>query len=183
MTVLRVGIERWADASGVANIYERGTQARRDLAEQLENSVKWKGRRPFIELLRASLVEDGKLPPKSPAQEVFPLEGTEDPMESRGEEWRDDFEQAMGESFGDCVSPPIPFEDASPHECCEVVWSVAGFDVTPTRLARLSTEQVAELARYFGEYFECKPPTAEQIQSAVTQTLARWPPGSLGEFA
>ena len=39
------------------------------------------------------------------------------------EDWRPDFEQALGETFGDYVSPPVPFEDASPHECCEVVWA------------------------------------------------------------
>ncbi len=52
-------------------------------------------------------------------------------------DWRPDFEQALGESFGEAVCPPVPFEDASPHECCEVVWAVAGADVTPTMLAEL----------------------------------------------
>ena len=37
-------------------------------------------------------------------------------------------EQALGETF----------EDASPHECCEVVWHVVGNDVTPVVLAALS---------------------------------------------
>jgi hypothetical protein len=49
-------------------------------------------------------------------------------MAKRGEDWGLDFEQALGETFGDHVSPPVPFEDASPHECCEVVWTVAGCD-------------------------------------------------------
>ena len=43
-------------------------------------------------------------------------------MAKGGEDWRPDFEQALGETFGDYVSPPVPFEDASPHECCEVVY-------------------------------------------------------------
>ena len=72
-----------------------------------------------------------------------------------GEDWRPDFEQALGETFGEHVSPPVPFEDASPHECCEVVWAAAGRDVTPARLAALGEDQVSDLARKFGEYFEC----------------------------
>lgn len=54
-------------------------------------------------------------------------------MAKKGEDWRPDFEQAVGETFGEFVSPPVPFEDASPHECCEVVWAVAGRRVTPAR--------------------------------------------------
>jgi hypothetical protein len=50
-------------------------------------------------------------------------------MTTPGEDWRPDFLQALGETFGEYVSPPIPFEHAIAH------------------------------------------------------TLARWPVGSLGEFA
>jgi hypothetical protein len=100
-----------------------------------------------------------------------------------GEDWRPDFEQALGETFGDYVSPPVPFEDASPHECCEVVWAVVGRNVTPARLAALDDNQVSNLARKFGEYFECDAPTVEQIREAIAKTLARWPVGSLGEAA
>jgi hypothetical protein len=100
-------------------------------------------------------------------------------MARTGEEWRSDFEQAMGETFGDFVSPPVPFDDASPHECCEVVWSVAGRDVTPARLAWFGASQVATLARRFGEYFGCEPPSESQVRDPIAQTLARWPVGSL----
>jgi len=102
-------------------------------------------------------------------------------MAKTGEEWRNDFEQAMGESFGEWVSPPVPFEDASPHECCEVVWSVAGHDVTPAVLAGLDEPTVAALAREFGEHFGCEPPSVAQVREAIGHTLARWPVGSLGE--
>lgn len=95
--------------------------------------------------------------------------------------WRQDFEQAMGESFGESISPPIPFEDASPHECCEVIWSVLGRDVTPTRLAALSEPQIAVLALKFGEYYESDPPTVRQIKDALALVLMRWPVGSLNE--
>lgn len=99
------------------------------------------------------------------------------------EDWRPDFEQALGETFGALVSPPVPFEDASAHECCEVVWTVAGHDVTPTRLAALTQVEVVTLARKFGEYFESDAPSVQQIQDAIAQTLARWPVGSLDETA
>jgi len=51
---------------------------------------------------------------------------------------RDDFPTAMGESFSDSISPPIPFDFVSAHECYNAVWSVLGEDVTPTKLASLS---------------------------------------------
>jgi hypothetical protein len=94
---------------------------------------------------------------------------------------RSDFDQALGESFGESVSPPIPFDDASPHECCEALWEVLGPDITPTQLAQLSPETIATIAQQFGEYFECEAPTVEQIQAAIAQTLFRWPIGALGE--
>ena len=98
-------------------------------------------------------------------------------------ELQGDFDTALGESFSDYVSPPVPFEDASPHECCEAVWLAVGRDVTPTRLAGLGGPQVAVLARRFGEYFGCEPPSVSQVRDAVAQTLTRWPVGSLGEAA
>ena len=104
-------------------------------------------------------------------------------MSKVGEEWHPDFEQALGETFGALVSPPVPFEDASPHECCEVVWLVAGRDVTPARLAALTQPEVVTLARKFGEYFESDAPSVQQIKDAIAQTLARWPAGSLDETA
>ena len=99
----------------------------------------------------------------------------------KGEDWRADFEQALGETFGELVCPPVPFEDASPHECCEVVWAVVGRDVTPTRLDSLDEDGIVALARRFGEDFECDAPTPGQIREAIDEILARWPVGSLGE--
>ena len=87
----------------------------------------------------------------------------------------------MGESFGEFVSPPVPFDVASPHECCEVVWSVAGYEVNPAQLAALNEAQLVTLAKKFGEYFESDAPTVEQVKDAIADTLARWPVGSLDE--
>lgn len=97
------------------------------------------------------------------------------------ESYRAEFEQAMGESFGDYVCPPVPFEDASAHECCEAVWIALGRNATPTMLASLNTGQIEELREAFGTHFESEKPTAEQIKAAVAATLARWPVGSLDE--
>ncbi len=102
-------------------------------------------------------------------------------MSKSGEDWRPDFEQAMGKTFGEFVCPPVPFEDATPHECCEVVWSVAGTNVTPTDLAALTEAQLVVLSQKFGEYFASPSPSVEQIKEAIAHTLARWPAGSLGE--
>jgi hypothetical protein len=96
-------------------------------------------------------------------------------------EWRPEFEQAIGETFGDYVSPPVPYEDSSAHECCEVIWKVFGRNVTPTDLATMDEAQIQLLATAFGQYFECDSPTEDQIRNAVAVALTRWPPGSLGE--
>lgn len=92
---------------------------------------------------------------------------------------RMDFEQAMGEEFAECLSPPLPFEDASAHECCEAIWKVLGDQVTPDSLTTLSENDIATLAASFGRYFEVDNPTQEQVRAAIAQTLARWPVGSL----
>lgn len=102
-------------------------------------------------------------------------------MAQASEHERADFEQAMGEAFGQCVCPPVAFEDASAHECCEVVWSVAGRAVTPKGLATLTDAQRAELCHQFGAYFGTASPSLAQIDEAIAQTLARWPIGSVGE--
>ncbi len=102
-------------------------------------------------------------------------------MAQTNQQDRSDFNQAFGESFGESVSPPIPFENASPHECCEALWAVLGTNITPTQLAQLSPETIAAIAHQFGEYFECEAPTVEQIENAIAQTLFRWPIGSLDE--
>jgi hypothetical protein len=94
---------------------------------------------------------------------------------------RPDFEQALGETFAEHVSPPVPFENATAQECGEVVCSALGDDVTPAQLARLSPSELAAIAQEFGEQFECKAPSARKIKAAIAQTLARWPVGSLGE--
>ena len=98
-----------------------------------------------------------------------------------GEERRTDFEQAMGECFAECVSPPVPLEDTSAHECCEPVWAVAGRHVTPRCLASLREDQIDSLSKKFGEWFDSPAPAVEQVQEAIARILARWPIGSLGE--
>ncbi|WP_147336837.1 hypothetical protein [Pseudomonas abyssi] len=96
---------------------------------------------------------------------------------------RADFESAMGEEFGDLVSPPVPFFEASPHECCEAIWKALGDDVTPTMLENLTDSDFQKIAVAFGNWFECEAPPAMQIAEAVARTLSRWPAGSLDEGA
>jgi len=88
---------------------------------------------------------------------------------------RMDFEQAMGEEFAECLTPPLPFEEASSHECCEVIWTVLGDGVDPQMLAAATADQIAALAAEFGSYFEVGAPSGEQIISAIDRTLRRWP--------
>lgn len=102
-------------------------------------------------------------------------------MDRTGEDWRPDFEQAMGETFGEAITPPVDFGSASAHECCEVIWSFLGHKVTPRSLTLLTDEQIGTLSHKFGEYFECESPPLEKIREAIARTLARWPIGSLGE--
>ncbi len=89
----------------------------------------------------------------------------------------------MGEEFGNLVSPPVPFLEASPQECCEAIWRVLGENVTPTILAKLNQSGYQSIAVSFGEWFECEAPPTMQIAEAVARTLSRWPPGSLNESA
>ena len=99
-------------------------------------------------------------------------------------DWQIDFEQALGETFCDFVCPPVPFEDASPHECCEVIWDAIASErqaLTPSVLVCLEDRQISNLAQSFGEYFECDAPTEAKIKAAIAHLLVRWPVGSLGE--
>jgi hypothetical protein len=105
----------------------------------------------------------------------------EEHVVASAEQWRRDFQSAMGESFGASICPPVPFADASPHECCEAIWAILGRDVTPRQLASLSEQQITELAQAFGERFESDPPDGCQLRQAIGRTLARWPVGSIGD--
>jgi hypothetical protein len=102
-------------------------------------------------------------------------------MAKKSKPKRQDFEQALGETFSENVCPPVPFEEASAHECCEVITTVLGDDVTPTDLAALTKAQITALAEEFADFFDCDAPTAKQIKDAIADTLKRWPVGSLGE--
>ena len=45
----------------------------------------------------------------------------------------------------------------------------------------LTDEELVTLGQRFAKYFECESPSVEKIKGAITQTLARWPVGSLGD--
>ena len=89
---------------------------------------------------------------------------------------QNDFHQAAGECFSEAINPPVPFEEISPHECCEVLWQQIGKRFTPATLASLSAAQKMALAQAFATYFECAALSLEQIETAIDSTIARWPP-------
>jgi hypothetical protein len=91
--------------------------------------------------------------------------------------------QALGESFADCVCPPVPFENMFVADCWDVVCRAVGDEVTPARLASLTTAELRGLGAAFGAYFGSAAPSVRQLRAAVGVTLARWPVGSLGEQA
>jgi hypothetical protein len=86
-----------------------------------------------------------------------------------------DFWAALGEEFSQAVCPPVAFEDASPHECCEPLRQVLGPIATPKGLAALSESDLHGLASAFGAHFETPPPSLEPLRRAVEGVLARWP--------
>lgn len=92
-----------------------------------------------------------------------------------------DFHSAMGEEFGNAVSPPVPYDEAAPNECCEAIALALGDEVTPDRLAALSAADLDRLAAAFAEWFECEAPSVAQMELAVARTLVRWPAGSLDD--
>ncbi|PDT33157.1 hypothetical protein CO671_26505 [Rhizobium sp. M10] len=92
---------------------------------------------------------------------------------------RMEFEQAAGEEFGDAICPPVPFEDASAHECYEVILDILGDRVTPEMLSAISDDEITALTTRFGTYFEVDPPSEEQVRLAIRRILYRWPVGSL----
>ncbi len=81
------------------------------------------------------------------------------------------------------MSPPVPFLEASPQECCEAIWAVFGRGVKLDDLVSLSPEHLDRLAQSFAKWFECERPPVMQLAEAVARTLARWPAGSLSASA
>ena len=88
---------------------------------------------------------------------------------------RSGFLSALGEELAEAVSPPVPFVDASPHECCEAARGVLGADLAPPVLAGLDEDGLRRLADALGAWFEVEPPALPRVRHAVERTLARWP--------
>jgi hypothetical protein len=78
-----------------------------------------------------------------------------------------DWEQAVGECFADAVSPPVPFEQASAHECFEAVAGAFGGDNGWRSPASLSLSDRLALAEAIANWFECDAPRLEQIDRAL----------------
>jgi hypothetical protein len=56
--VLRAAIDRWSEASGHRDAYVRGSQARKDIAEQIVRYRFMLGRTGFLNRLRESFRQD-----------------------------------------------------------------------------------------------------------------------------
>lgn len=91
--------------------------------------------------------------------------------------------QGVGESFADCICPPVPHGNMFVADCWDIVCEQVGDEVTPSRLAALTRTELERLRKAFGSYFECSPPSLAQVKAAVKMSLARWPVGSLGDSA
>ena len=82
----------------------------------------------------------------------------------------------MGETFCEAITPPVPFASASAHECCEVIWSLLGEDVTPRSLTQLTDEQLVALSQKFGEYSNVN---RHPWKRSTRQSRERWHAGPL----
>src|SRR4051794_5343723 len=104
-------------------------------------------------------------------------------MDRRERERRAEVIQTLGGGFFECVCPPIPFENGLVADFWDVVCSTVGDEVTPSRLAALTPADLRRLRAALGERFDTDAPSVRQVKSAIADTLARWPVGSLGEQA
>jgi len=86
-----------------------------------------------------------------------------------------DFIQAVGEELSDAVCPPVPFEDASAHECYEALSKALGNEITPVLLKSLSSAQLESVGCALSEYFECGAISVDKVKHAIAGILARWP--------
>jgi hypothetical protein len=82
---------------------------------------------------------------------------------------------AVGEEFGAAVSPPVPFEDATPQACAEVVVAMLGAEAGASRLGRLTGDDLERLAAAFAAFFEVAPPDVEALRRAGLAVARRWP--------
>jgi hypothetical protein len=86
-----------------------------------------------------------------------------------------DFLSALGEEFYEALGPAIGWENIVPHDGYEVFLRVFKQKPSPQLLASLSDSQVQQLCAGCKEYFACEAVGIEQVRTAFTRTLARWP--------
>jgi hypothetical protein len=85
---------------------------------------------------------------------------------------QNEFWTAMGESLAQHISTPVPFEEASPQACLEVIQHLLGYDITPSDLASLTPSELQVLANEFSDFFEVDPPSIPQLERAIADRLA-----------
>ncbi|MCE9547208.1 MAG: hypothetical protein K8T25_17185 [Planctomycetia bacterium] len=89
-----------------------------------------------------------------------------------------DFIQAVGEELSYAICPPVPFEDASAHECYEALCRALGQPITTEQLRSFSQKQIETACAGIATYFECEPIGVDRIKQAIAGILARWPTSS-----
>jgi hypothetical protein len=92
---------------------------------------------------------------------------TEDPS--------NDFFIAFGQEFCEALSPPVPENLIVPQDAYEVWIRAFGRPPSPDLLASLSYSQLSLLRDECGRYFECPSISVQNVMSAISRTLVRWP--------
>jgi hypothetical protein len=91
------------------------------------------------------------------------------------EQQHSDFLVALGESFCDCLSQVLGFDNTSPQDGYEVFIRALGPDLSPKLLASITEAQLGQLRASCESYFEYRGISTEQMREVVKRILARWP--------
>jgi hypothetical protein len=86
-----------------------------------------------------------------------------------------DFLSAFGDEFCDALSPAVGRGDLVPQDGFEVFLRVFRREPSPRLLSSLTDGDVERLRLESERHLECEGITPEQIRTAISRTLARWP--------
>lgn len=86
-----------------------------------------------------------------------------------------DFLAALGQEFCTALSPPVPDDIIVPQDGYEVWRKAFGAEPSPESLAALTDAEMEQLRTACALYFECPELSVENLRTAISSTLARWP--------
>ena len=89
-----------------------------------------------------------------------------------------DFLTAVGEEFGEVLTPIVGEDGATPQDCYSVLTQVMGRSFTPEILSRLDASTIEHLREEFCRFFELNTITTSHVRGAIERTLFRCPPTS-----